>query len=431
MVVVNKMHKKSVSKFLEQFRSQGTAKNYKSILGQFFRFIYPELAEITDPDEFRILMDEMSINYIKDLDRDYEQDIIRFRDGVLKDLAPSTQGFRFTVIFRYLKVNDLEFDSQWKKNIVGSKEKISKERVPEPEELRKIVYHLPVQGKAYILVLATSGMRMDEGLQLKISDLELDYVAKYLGEDRQMKSVSIPKINIRAETTKTKKGRVAFITTEAKIELERWLAYRGEYVEGLKRRGIPKRFERTIEEGKLFPFGEATARSMWETALRKVGLYERDERTGRLTLRLHNLRKFFRTWGGWSNPDVAQCLMGHQQGLNAIYARPDQALRLLVEGYKEAEANLTLSEAPVIEQVPSEDLRELRDWNRQIRLEILEEKEKRRELKEMVESWKEFAGDIAERLGRLETFVESLGYEYPRGDEGEVKYDEEKDERME
>jgi len=362
MVMVSKMKKKSVSKFLEQFKSDGTVRNYKSILRQFFNFIYPDNSDI----------DKVSLQYIKDLDRDYEDDIVQFRDKVLSAMAPSTIGFKFAVIFRYLKINDLEFDDQWKKNIIGSKGRISKEKVPDPDQFKRIVYHLPVHGKTFFLILGSGGMRFDEGLQLKISDLELDYVAKYIGEDRQIKSISIPKINIRAETTKTKKARITFITSEAKVEVERRLVYRDQYIEKQKRRGISRRFLDDVEAGRLFPFGEKTARSMWETALKKVGLYERDQRTGRLTLRPHNLRKFFRTWGNWSNPDIAECLMGQQEGMSKIYARPDQAERLLVEGYKEAEPNLTLSEAPIIEQVPSEDLREIKNWNTQLRLQILE-----------------------------------------------------------
>lgn len=405
MVVVSKMRKKSVSKFLGQFKSKNTEKSYRTTLRQFFDFIYP------GED-----LDEASLKYItQDLDHDFEGDLVRFRDEFLKSKSPSTRGLKLTVIFRYLKVNDLEFDDQWKKNIIGSKERISKERVPEPDQLRRIVYHLPVQGKAYYLILATGGMRSDEGLQLNISDLELDYIARYLGEDRKMKEVPIPKINIRAETTKTKKGRITFITTEAKIELERWLTYRDQYIENQKSRGMSKDFLREVEEGRLFPFGLGTVRSMWTTALKKVGLYERDQRTGRLTLRPHNLRKFFRTWGGWPNPDLAECLMGHQQGLNAIYARPDQALRLLVEGYKEAEPNLTLTDQPIIE-VPTEDIKELKNWNTQLRLEILELKEDQRK--------------VAEQMGRFASFIEMLGYDWDP-ESGKVGYDPERDRRRE
>jgi len=53
------------------------------------------------------------------------------------------------------------------------------------------------------------------------------------------------------------------------------------------------------------------------------------------------------------------------------------------------------------------------------------------DLREEVKQLREMNAQLAEHMGRLEAFVESLGYEYPKGDEGEVKYDEEKDERRE
>jgi predicted nucleic acid-binding Zn-ribbon protein len=63
-----------------------------------------------------------------------------------------------------------------------------------------------------------------------------------------------------------------------------------------------------------------------------------------MTIRPHNLRKFFRTHGNWRNPDVAEALMGHTSGLTAIYARFDQAEEILREGYLEAEPNLSISQ---------------------------------------------------------------------------------------
>ena len=53
------------------------------------------------------------------------------------------------------------------------------------------------------------------------------------------------------------------------------------------------------------------------------------------------------------------------------------------------------------------------------------------DLREEVKQLREMNAQLAEHMGRIEAFVESLGYEYPKGDEGEVKYDEEKDERRE
>jgi hypothetical protein len=133
---------------------------------------------------------------------------------------------------------------------------------------------------------------------------------------------------------------------------------------------------------------------MWIVALRKTGLLEKDVVTNRITLRIHNIRKFFRTWGGWSNPDIAEALLGHKKGIQAIYNRKDQAERLLVEGYKEAEANLTLNKGQVFE-APSQELTDLKSWNRQLLAETEIGREERKELRKDIADLKEMVEGLS------------------------------------
>jgi hypothetical protein len=74
--------------------------------------------------------------------------------------------------------------------------------------------------------------------------------------------------------------------------------------------------------------------------LKKAGLLKKDR--GRITLRPHNLRKFFRTHGKWKQSDIAEALMGHNAGRKAVYARYDQAEEKLAEAYLEAEPSLSI-----------------------------------------------------------------------------------------
>lgn len=82
---------------------------------------------------------------------------------------------------------------------------------------------------------------------------------------------------------------------------------------------------------RVFPYTSSSFRTLWKHAVEKVGLYETDPVTNRMTIRSHNLRKFFRTYGKWKNPDVAEALMGHTSGLKAVYARFDQTEEILRE----------------------------------------------------------------------------------------------------
>jgi regulator of replication initiation timing len=95
----------------------------------------------------------------------------------------------------------------------------------------------------------------------------------------------------------------------------------------------------------VFSFTRFNFSKLWKAALEKTNLYEVDIDTGRVTLRPHNLRKYFRTHGRWSNPDVPEALMGHQSGVVNIYARFDSAEEILKEGYHEAEPNLSIYES--------------------------------------------------------------------------------------
>jgi integrase len=373
--------KKSIFDFLSQYTSQNTKNLYASTLRKFFDYHYPELAEtlngIRSPEAYQkhdSLMDEISLEYVKDSERDYEQDIINFRDNFLKDRAPKTRLTQLTVIFRFLKTNDIDFDDSWKKNIIGrgASKAISKVKIPSPEQLKRILYHLPPQAKAYTMVIATGGLRPGEARKLRLSDFELGFVAQFRDREGQVKKVPIPRINIRAETTRMKVPRFTFITEETKNEIERWLKFRPEYISKIE--GLS---HKKLDERRMFPFTGSAFNSLWQTALRRAGLYDRDQRTGVLSVRPHNIRKFFRTWGGWSNPDIPKCLMGHQEGMDAIYSRPEQALRILVEEYKRIEPNLTML-TPIEMSVPSEELENLQSRITQLRLEKLEETDRYR-----------------------------------------------------
>ena len=187
---------------------------------------------------------------------------------------------------------------------------------------------MPIQAKTLTLVLASSGMRIGEAVKLRLDDLDLSHEPA--------------RINLRSEYTKTKRSRHVFISTEAKEVLAEWLEYRPRYIE---------KINNFIDEAKakdhsqrVFPYTASSFRILWRSAVEKAGLYETDPVTNRITIRPHNLRKFFRTYGKWKNPDVAEALMGHTSGLKAVYARFDQAEDILREGYLEAEQNLSLSQ---------------------------------------------------------------------------------------
>ena len=281
----------SIDEFLDQYYSRNTRTNYFAALKQFFMLIYPELRGLKGK-ALRSRLNELSVRYVQE-DRDFRKDLILFRK-YLSGKSPNTLNQRITMVKRFLEDNGIEFPRVFLRNLHGKGgEAISDERVPTAEEIRRIVEYMPIHAKTLTLVLASSGMRIGEALQLRVEDVDLK---------------SEPaRINIRASYTKTGRKRFTFISTEARDQLEEWLRYRKEFIELSKRRfGAKKRL--VDRSDRLFPFSFNNFNQIWANALRKAGLYERDRETGRITLRPHNLRKFFRTHGRWENPDVPEAL---------------------------------------------------------------------------------------------------------------------------
>jgi len=170
-------------------------------------------------------------------------------------------------------------------------------------------------------------MRLGEELQLSLDDLELERIPA--------------RLYLRYQMTKTKRKRFTFISSETKRLLDEWLEYRLDYLRQASARGG---IEFDPSDRRVFPFGRETYLFLWRQALQRAKMLKLDPVTRRMTLRPHNLRKYFRTRGEWTNPDIPEALMGHTTGLTAIYARFDQAEAILEKGYLEAEPRLSIYE---------------------------------------------------------------------------------------
>jgi integrase len=314
----------SIDDFLSQYSSSNTINTYRSIFRQYFPLFNTELQRLKRK-ELGKRLPEISLKYIKE-DRDFRKDL-EFKKSI-NHQAPKTITTKIACMLRYFESNQIDFNDNFTRNLygTGSGEAISREKVPTNQELARIIEYLPIQAKTLTMVLASSGMRVGEAVKIKLNDLDLQSTP--------------PKISLKASYTKTKKKRITFISNEAKNQLEEWLQYRPKYLETNKSYYSGSKMANYLQL--VFPFSLSNFREIWRDALKKSRLYSQDPKTGRISLRSHNLRKFFRTHGKWSNPDVAEALMGHTSGLKAIYARLDQAEDILREGYLEAEQNLSI-----------------------------------------------------------------------------------------
>ncbi len=207
------------------------------------------------------------------------------------------------------------------------------------------------------MTLASSGMRIGETLQLKISDF--DFTKDPI------------QVHIRGDYTKTGNSRLAFISNEATECVKEWLKVRAAWLNKYH----------VADAGRMFPFNKS-APLMFNRALSRTGLLEKDESTGRYTIHPHVLRKFFRTSLATEMPvDIIEALMGHEAYLTECYRKftPDK----LGKFYMKSEHLVTVFG----ESTPNEDVNAVVIENTKLRNKVEEltvtNEETRRRLNEV------------------------------------------------
>lgn len=266
----------------------------------FFESIYEE----TTPEN----LDDIAEKYFSQK-RDYQKDIRNFLTS-LNGSAPLTIRLKLSSLKTFFIENEVELPLKfWRminRKIKGSRA-LTLDRIPTKSELKQILMHMPIQGKALYLCLASSGMRIGELLQTNIDDLSLNEEPAH--------------VQIRGEITKTGNSRHAFFSRETKEALVEWLKVREDYLKAAI--GKSHLYDKVSVDPRLFPFNESTAYSLWKKALHKAGLNGRDKSTDRERLHPHVLRKFFRTRLGAAGIqiDVVEALMGHKGYLTEVYRK--------------------------------------------------------------------------------------------------------------
>lgn len=206
-----------------------------------------------------------------------------------------------------------------------SKRALTKDIVPTNKQMRRILSHCPIHGKALFLTLSSGGMRIGDVVEIDLQDLHLHQTL----EDGTVYH------EVDVFDRKTRERRFVFISDEAAEAIEEWLKVRDDYLiqASLKmgrkqQRQYRKKFKgKPINDTSLFPFTPNNARVVWNKAVQKAGLEVRDRHTSRRTLHPHSLRKYYRTkMAGAGVPvDVVEALLGHSAYLDEYrrYSKQD------------------------------------------------------------------------------------------------------------
>jgi len=323
--------------------------------------------------------------------RDYEKDIQTFLKS-LNGSAPLTIKLKLSNIKTFLIENNVELPEKfWKKirrRIKGSRA-LTLDRIPTSSELKKLLSHVPIHGKAIFLCLESSGMRIGELLKSNIDDL-------YLEEKPA-------RIQIRGEVTKSGNSRHAFFSSEAQEALTEWLKVRDEYL----RVAVAKShmYEKSIEDSRIFPFDISTAYSIWKKALHKSGLNGKDKSTGREQIHPHTLRKLFRTRLGAAGipVDVIEALMGHEKYLTEVYRK--YSIDQLREFYLKGEsALLVFTDAQEVTKLR----KEIEERNHSMKTDYIGLSHKNLELEKKLNAMERGNFETKEELKQLSLTVKSL-----------------------
>ncbi|MCK9591940.1 MAG: site-specific integrase [Methanoregula sp.] len=335
-----------IADYLKHYDNTSTAGGYAAAVYSFLDHIYGKQRKGRVTTEEKTKYEKLVDKYLKEK-RNYSEDMAGFVVS-LQSRPPLSARQTFTFAKEFFNHYDKELPA---KDLKFIRHKLPKgnartiEKDMDIDTVRTILQHLDAKGRALILLLASSGMRINEALTVTLDDIDL--------------KAKPACITIRGETSKNGDNRISFITPEATHAINEWLKVRPEYIRtsanrnnGLVKSG--KGHSKTGEDdGRLFPFSDQTASALWDNALIKAELLTRDKGTNRKQLHYHQLRKFFISQLSLIvSKEIAEMLAGHAGYLTGSYRRYTK--KQLIEEYLKGEHLLTIQAPKELQEMESE-----------------------------------------------------------------------------
>ena len=369
--------------FLKIYSNQSTMVLYRSAIFKFIEFVYeiPRINVRLTNDE-RVKLEKMTNKYFNDK-RDISKDLLNFVVSMNGSTPPKSAKTYYGCIKEFLLFNGGELshrDLKMIKNKLPRGGARTEEIDLDNTLINQIIEHMDIKGKALVLILASSGMRIGEALQIKLDDINMEAVPTL--------------INIRGEYTKTGSQRHTFISKETKTVLDEWLKVRESYLKSAQNRnkGLIKNGkgnEKSLDDNRLFPFSYSVAEQMWKNALDKSENLSYDKSTGRKKVRIHALRKFFRSHLTVGCPlDIVEALMGHEGYLTDAYRRYNT--KQIGEIYLKYEHLLNITMPKDIQKIESEFKEDLNNNRKLLEDIFIENRELKNRLTAMEENSNKF-----------------------------------------
>lgn len=293
-------------------KSESTKSGYRTAILQFMTFIFPKV-EVTKEN-----IDKYVDQYFSE-NRNYFDDFKKFIQITLTTKPTLSALQTFNQIKNFFSLCEVLFSPKQVKLLKaqlpnsgkgGITQVATVEEDLDRETIRNILQHCDVKMKSILLCLASGGFRIDELLQVKCADVDLNVIPA--------------KITIRK--TKTGSGRYTFISSEAVTAVREWIKIRPAYLQEASLKGKnfkTKKVSVGVDDERLFPISDNTVRDDFKKAI--VGVFgnnQIDPTTKRSVRHFHSFRKFFITQlGDVASEPFADFLAGHKTALSDSYRR--------------------------------------------------------------------------------------------------------------
>ncbi|MFA5269806.1 MAG: tyrosine-type recombinase/integrase [Methanoregula sp.] len=344
-----------IAKFLERYR-KSTGYIYRCGILEFFDFVNGKRMRGFNctTDEFQEY-EQFATAYLKGK-KDRARDFFLFvKDMDEKKVAPKTAHTRYIAVREWFKHHDIVIPEKIRDDAKRMKPKGGKRTDFEffdKKMIGEILAHGDVRFRAFVLVLASSGIRLGEALNLKWSNLTIPDRLKYPEKPA----------SIFIEESKTGYSRKVFISRETENALDEWRKVIPQYRENAEKKARNLGKISMHNPDAVFPISETVVYEIWSGALNDAGLMKKDDRTGRTRLNIHRLRNFFSVQvASAAGTQVSELLLGHTDRYGGAYTgRSEEQLE---QEYRKAETALTISGVVL----PSKELDELRRENEKLR----------------------------------------------------------------
>jgi len=273
--------------------------------------------------------------YFQETEQQHRQDIMKYFNYLQNKNSHSIKT-KIRVIKSLHDYHEIQLPNIFYKKIIKTQptRAITRDKIPSKEILKEWLSNSKTKENALILLLATTGLRIEEALNLEPSDINTtDYTEE-----------PYP-ITVRPET-KTGNTRLVFTTQETIDTINRWLKLRPDYIKHKKEKHY--KYDTGNKDKKLFPFSYKTALRILKTTLKNTKHNQKDKITNRYEYHYHSIRKYFKnTLANIHNipSDIPDAILGHEEKLKEIYNRftPEQ----LRENYKIAIPYLNIFESQI------------------------------------------------------------------------------------